>query len=291
VAVVRRLLNRVKAGHTGTLDPQAEGVLPVCVGRGTKLAGYITAADKTYQAEIILGVTTDTYDHTGNVTNRQPVNLYDIGTEKVEQVIQSFVGGYEQLPPMYSAIKIKGKRLYEHARAGVEVERKARRVEIKKISIKPREYPGNEAPAFYPDNPRLLLCVDCGKGTYIRSLCADIGEKLGTGACMGGLVRTRSGSFDIKSAVTLNELKLAVEQNRVDKYIIPMTQAFPSPEAYLIDEEAFTGVVNGRAVLFSQVQYEPGYEYYWLYSGINLIGLYKISGSALIPEVMCYGHN
>ena len=168
VAVVRRTINQKKVGHTGTLDPDAEGVLPICVGKATKLADYIMNTGKTYEAEITLGVETTTQDSSGEVTARQSV---DFNEEKIEQAVYSFNGDYMQIPPMYSAVKVNGKKLYELARKGQEIERKARKVEIRDISII----------EFMPPD-KIKISVDCSKGTYIRTLAADIGIKLGCGA-------------------------------------------------------------------------------------------------------------
>jgi tRNA pseudouridine55 synthase len=193
-------------GHTGTLDPQAEGVLPVCVGRATKLAGSLTAQDKSYLAELVLGITTDTGDTTGAVTSTSDVN---VSLPDIEKCVSSFVGGYMQVPPMYSAIKVNGKKLYELARAGKTIEREARFVEIYRIEIK-------EAGCSEAANCRIWLDIDCGKGTYIRSLCEDIGGKLGCGGTMGALTRTRSGAFALENALRLSEIERKIKEDSWD---------------------------------------------------------------------------
>ena len=176
-AVMRGILGQRKVGHTGTLDPDAEGVLPVCVGNATKLCDMLTDKSKEYVATFVLGIKTDTLDISGTVLEeRKPT----VSEEDLRAAINSFIGGYEQLPPMYSAKKIDGKKLYEIARSGKEVERKAVFVEIKDIETMNISY------------PYVTIRVSCGKGTYIRSLCEDIGNKCGELACMTSLKRTRA---------------------------------------------------------------------------------------------------
>ena len=174
VAKLRGILHQKKIGHTGTLDPDATGVLPVCLGKGTKLCDMITDRDKTYRAVMMLGRTTDTQDISGQILTEKAVNVDE---REVRDAAVSFVGDYMQIPPMYSAIKVDGKKLYELARAGQEVERKARHVVINALNITEIQL------------PYVTMEVTCSKGTYIRTLCQDIGEKLGCGACMTELVR------------------------------------------------------------------------------------------------------
>ena len=187
VAKLRGILHQKKIGHTGTLDPDATGVLPVCLGKGTKLCDMITDRDKTYRAVMMLGRTTDTQDISGQILTEKAVNVDE---REVRDAAVSFVGDYMQIPPMYSAIKVDGKKLYELARAGQEVERKARHVVINALNITEIQL------------PYVTMEVSCSKGTYIRTLCQDIGEKLGCGACMTELVRLKVGAFDIAHAWT-----------------------------------------------------------------------------------------
>ncbi|MCL2699428.1 MAG: tRNA pseudouridine(55) synthase TruB [Defluviitaleaceae bacterium] len=207
VAVARRILKQRKIGHTGTLDPLAEGVLPICVGKATKLADYIMGGIKGYRANITLGVTTDTQDAGGTVLERRDVT---VTRAEIEECVYSFVGSYDQTPPMYSAIKVNGQRLYKLARAGEVIERKPRRVEISGISV-----------VEFISDTEAVIDVACGKGTYIRALCADIGEKLGCGAFMSALLRTRSGAFALDSAITLGRLQILADEGRVDEVLIP----------------------------------------------------------------------
>lgn len=197
VAKLRGILKTRKIGHTGTLDPDAEGVLPVCLGKATKVCDLLTDKNKEYEAVMLLGVTTDTQDTTGTVLSRSEVKA---DVETVKQVIISFVGDYEQIPPMYSALKVNGKKLCDLARAGVTVERQARPVKIFAVDI------------LEINLPRVKLRVKCSKGTYIRTLCQDIGEKLGCGGCMESLLRTRVAGFEVEKALRLSEIEEFVKK-------------------------------------------------------------------------------
>lgn len=210
VAIVRKIMKQKKVGHTGTLDPQAEGVLPVCVGKATKISDFIMAETKEYLAQVTLGLTTTTQDHTGEVLERRDVCFDET---LIQQAVESFIGEYKQVPPMYSAIKVNGKKLYELARQGKEIEREARPIQIYDIQIK----------RFLPPNQFEML-VSCSKGTYIRTLCHDIGKKLGCGAIMSGLVRTRSGLFSMENAITLEELKQRSASNQLDEVLISLDE-------------------------------------------------------------------
>ena len=192
VAKMRGICGQKKIGHTGTLDPQATGVLPVCLGSATKLCDMLTDKDKEYVTELLLGRTTDTQDVTGEILTESAV---EVSEEQVRAAVMSFVGDYNQVPPMYSALKVNGKKLYELAREGKEVERKARPVKILEIAILDMQL------------PIVKMRVACSKGTYIRTLCADIGDKLGCGGTMKSLVRTRVSDFTLENAVTLSQLQ------------------------------------------------------------------------------------
>ncbi len=196
---MRRLFNTKKVGHTGTLDPMATGVLPILIGRATKAADLLVSDSKKYRAGLKLGVTTDTEDTTGTVITKTEVLPT---SEQVHTACTSFIGDIMQTPPMYSALKVDGKKLVDLAREGITVERKARPITVYSIAVA-----NGESPADY------ILDVHCSKGTYIRTLCADIGASLGCGGAMSSLVRTASGSFDIADCVTLDELeKMTVEE-------------------------------------------------------------------------------
>ncbi len=211
VAKLRGILKQKKIGHTGTLDPEALGVLPVCLGKGTKLCDMLTDHNKTYEVVMRLGITTDTEDMTGTVLSESEVNCTE---DEVEAVITSFVGEMEQIPPMYSALKVNGRKLYELAREGKVIERKGRPITIYGIQILEIKL------------PFVRMEVSCSKGTYIRSICRDIGEKLGCGACMDSLVRTRVGQFLIEESMTLEQIEKKVKEGVLEESVIGIEEVF-----------------------------------------------------------------
>ena len=231
VAKLRGITKIRKIGHTGTLDPDAVGVLPVCIGSATKLCDLLTDKTKEYEATIKLGLVTDTQDISGEIISKKEVN---ITVEQFKSAIMSFVGRSEQIPPMYSAIKINGKKLYELARAGVEVERKAREIEIYAIDI--LDMSENEA----------VIRVDCSKGTYIRTLCNDIGEKLGCGAVMTSLKRIRSGDFCIKDAHTLSEIEELQKKGELESIVKSVDMVFDDYPSVGVSGENNKRVINGN---------------------------------------------
>lgn len=243
VAKMRGILKQKKIGHTGTLDPDAEGVLPVCLGQATRLCDMLTDHDKTYRAVMLLGVETDTQDSSGQVLSQKNV---DCSEETVRQAIDGFVGAYDQVPPMYSALKVDGKRLYELARQGKVVERKARPVTIYEITVESVEL------------PRVTMTVHCSKGTYIRTLCHDIGQKLGCGACMESLLRTQVERFRLEDSITLGELEKIRDAGETTKYLISVEQMFSGYPAAASKKEADSLVHNGNPVKLSQVELGQG---------------------------------
>lgn len=247
VAKLRGICGQKKIGHTGTLDPEATGVLPVCLGSGTKLCDMLTDKDKEYVAELRLGVKTDTQDMTGRVLAEHAV---EVSEEQVREAVLSFQGSYMQTPPMYSALKINGKKLYELAREGREVERQAREVQIDQIEILRMQL------------PLVQLRVVCSKGTYIRTLCADIGEKLGCGGAMESLVRTRVGGFTLEEAVTLGQLQTLKDQGKLAGAIEPVESVFQNCPVLHVCRDFVKLLDNGNALTVEQTaekeQYEPG---------------------------------
>ncbi|ABN52220.1 MAG TPA: tRNA pseudouridine(55) synthase TruB [Hungateiclostridium thermocellum] len=233
VAYLRGILKIKKIGHTGTLDPGAAGVLPVCTGKATKAIEYLSDKDKVYRAELLLGVSTDTQDSYGEVIREQEVKA---SVEDIEKVIKSFEGDYSQLPPMYSAVKMNGKKLYELARSGIEVERTPRKVKIHFINI--LSIRGN----------RVVFDVGCSKGTYIRTLCSDVGDKLGCGGHMGFLVRLKSGSFDIKNALTLEEIKETAEKGNPEEILTSIDKVFSDYDKIYLNEKDKKRFLNGGFV-------------------------------------------
>lgn len=231
VAKLRGILKQKKIGHTGTLDPQAEGVLPVCLGMGTRLCDMLTDKDKEYEALLLLGVDTDTQDMTGTVLREMPVT---VSADEVQRVILSFIGEYDQIPPMYSALKVNGRKLYELAREGKEIERKARRVRILSIEILSVEL------------PRVRIRVACSKGTYIRTLCHDIGEKLGCSGCMEELLRTRVSGFKADEALTLARIEQLRDEDKLEEHIVSVEKALEDYPVCVMKPEADKLIYNGN---------------------------------------------
>ena len=213
VAKLRGIVGQKKIGHTGTLDPDAEGVLPVCLGRATKVCDMLTEKDKTYEAVLLLGKETDTQDISGTVLRVGETE--GLTQEQVKDCVMSFVGEYDQIPPMYSALKVNGKKLYELAREGKMIERKSRKVEIKEIRILEMAL------------PRVRMEVSCSKGTYIRTLCHDIGEKLGCFGCMESLLRTKVSRFEIESSLKLSEIQKKREEGKLSEIMQCFSNILP----------------------------------------------------------------
>lgn len=239
VAKLRGICRQKKIGHTGTLDPEAVGVLPVCLGSGTKLCDMLTDKSKEYEAVLLLGQVTDTQDVTGTVLEEHEVTADE---EQAVEAIRSFVGAYEQIPPMYSALKVNGKRLYELARAGKEVERKGRPVEIHSIEI------------LSVSLPEITFRVACSKGTYIRTLCLDIGQKLGCGGTMKSLKRTRVGIFTIDGALKLSQLEELAAQGRLEEKVIPVEAMFTELPALTVKDAFARLIENGNAFYPGQAE-------------------------------------
>ena len=244
VAKLRGICRQKKIGHTGTLDPQATGVLPVCLGSATRACEMLTDRTKEYVAELLLGQITDTQDTTGTVLEEREVAVDEA---QVREVIESFVGGYDQIPPMYSALKVNGKKLYELARAGKEVERQARHVDLPAIEILEIRL------------PVVKFRVECSKGTYIRSLCADIGGKLGCGGTMQSLVRTRVGEFRLADALTLAQLQELRDTDRLEEALLPTDRIFADFNAVHVGEKWRKLIDNGNAFYPGQTMEQTTY--------------------------------
>ena len=238
VSVLRRVTKIKQIGHTGTLDPFAEGVLPICIGKATRLIEYLQD-DKEYLATVQFGAATNTFDLDGEkvFTSDKKVSRDDI-----KEGLKSFEGEILQFPPIFSAIKVNGKKLYELARQGVEIERKPRRVEIHHIKIEEINL------------PRVTFSVGCSKGTYIRTLCADIGDRLGCGALMETLQRTRVGNFHIEQALKLSQIEELVRENRLEEYVIAPDAVFEEYESLTVMPEFDKVLLNGNKLYFKQVR-------------------------------------
>ena len=227
---MRRLLGIKKIGHTGTLDPMAEGVLPICIGKGTKASGMLTDSDKAYRATMVLGMTTDTQDADGTVLTECRV---DVSDAQLEETIARFTGEIEQIPPMYSAVKLNGKKLYELARRGEEIERPARKVRIDEIRLVER------------DGDLITLDVYCSKGTYIRTLCADMGDALGCGAYVNRLIRIKSGPFLLENAYTEETLSRMVQEGRGEDAITSLNEVYGDYPVRTVSGKELFLVQNG----------------------------------------------
>lgn len=245
VAKLRGILKQKKIGHTGTLDPKATGVLPVCLGCGTKLCDMLTDTSKEYEAVLLLGVETDTQDMTGQVMRQEETSF--LTEEAVREAVMSFVGQYQQIPPMYSALKVEGKKLYELAREGITIERKARAVEIMSISI------------LEIHLPEVRFLVSCSKGTYIRTLCADIGTRLGCGGAMKSLVRTRVGNFFKKDAYTLAQIEEIRDREELDGIIFPVESAFEQCRSIHVKAADQRYLENGNPLKKHQIEEKEAY--------------------------------
>jgi tRNA pseudouridine55 synthase len=240
VAKMRRLAKTKKVGHTGTLDPDVTGVLPLCLGRATKIVEYLTASSKTYEAEVTIGFSTTTEDSSGEEVERKEVNP-KITQHEVEHVLNSMLGSIEQIPPMYSAVKVKGKKLYEYARAGIEVERPARVITIEELVLLGGVINDNDLTKF-------RFRVTCSKGTYVRTLAVMIGEKLGYPAHMSHLIRTKSGVFDLANCLTFEEIEAAIESGSLEDSLLPIGEALKDLPNLIIHDTLAEKVKNGAVL-------------------------------------------
>ncbi|MGL5278095.1 MAG: tRNA pseudouridine(55) synthase TruB [Cetobacterium sp.] len=261
IRVLRRNLKERRIGHTGTLDPLATGILVICVGKATKLAQDIEGYEKEYVADLELGFKTDTYDIEGKVLDK--VDKFNISYENFEKTLETFKGDIKQIPPMYSAIKVDGKKLYELAREGVVIERKARDVSIKNL----------ETISF--DGVKAKIDCTVSKGTYIRSLIYDLGEKLGTFATMSGLRRTRVGEEDLTRAFTLETVEKMVSENDFS-FLVSIEDYFKFPKVDIDDENDLKLFVNGQRC---KKRINEGK--YRVYSKNNFIGLGEVTKGLL----------
>lgn len=263
---VKRLFDANKAGHTGSLDPLATGLLPVCLGEATKVSAYLLDTDKRYRAVIRLGVITDSGDVEGQVL--QTAVVPEINPEQIEHCLQSFIGTIEQVPPMYSALKFQGRRLYELARAGQMVERAARRIRILEL----------QALAFTGD--LLTIEVLCSKGTYVRTLAEDIGAQLGCGGTIAELRRLQTGPFSIADAIGIEQLRAAGDEGNLSRYLMPADRALEAWPMLRLDEAQATHIRQGRAVILPQQAANGSVR---LYMQDVFIGIGEIRAEKLVP--------
>lgn len=278
VAKLRGIFHQKKIGHTGTLDPEAEGVLPVCLGKATRLCELLADHDKVYEAVLHLGVTTDTQDLTGQVLEERSVQVTEA---EVHSCIASFEGEQLQIPPMYSALKVNGRKLYELAREGKEVERRPRKVHFYRIEV------------LEVKLPLVSIRVHCSKGTYIRTLCHDIGAKLGCGGCMEKLVRTRVERFELTDARKLCQIEEYVRRGQFSQLIVPVDQMFDQYPAVYTLEAGDGPVHNGNAFSLSVVQGKmpesaKDGQFRVYDSRKNFVGIFRKKGELLSPVKMFY---
>lgn len=248
VARLRGILKIKKIGHTGTLDPDAVGVLPVCIGKATRVCDLLTDRDKTYEAVLRLGITTDTQDLSGKVmAEKEP----EVEEEEIRRVIRTFIGEQEQIPPMYSALKVNGQKLCDLARQGKEIERQPRKITVYDIRIQKI------------DLPDVTMSVHCSKGTYIRTLCHDIGEALGCGGCMKTLVRSQAAGFSLKDAKKLDEIEHLVKEGRIEEEILPVDHVFFDYPKVVAKPSAGALLENGNRIGEEDIQeiLQPEKEY------------------------------
>ena len=274
---MRKITGQKKIGHTGTLDPEAEGVLPVCLGSATRLCELLGEGTKQYRAVMLLGLTTDTQDVYGTVLSQREVCCSE---EQIPEVLSHFLGNIIQIPPMYSAVKYQGKKLYQLARKGIEVERSGREVTIEQLRLDKLEL------------PELTMTVTCSRGTYIRTLCNDIGEELGCGGCMKQLIRTRVKEFTLEDALTLEEAAVLHEQGKLEEHIIPPDAFYPDAPKAGVHREDQIRLTNGNPFRKRQIILQekgkgwPEYLRFYDENG-GFVGLYKWDKRGLYrPEKM-----
>lgn len=275
VAKLRGILKQKKIGHMGTLDPDAEGVLPVALGKATRLIELFEDDKKAYWVTMLLGVTTDTLDTSGTVAEEREVLCSE---EEVKSAIMSFLGEQMQVPPMYSALKKNGKKLYELAREGVTVEREPRKIVIYSISD------------IRIALPYVTFDVSCSKGTYMRSLCDDCGRVLGCGACMSGLIRTYVGSFRAEDAYRLSDVEKLRDEGKIEEAVLPMTAAFPGMRQIRTLQEGDKAAHNGNALKSKLLDTDDvPTERFWLYDSRDvIIGIYEKKKGEYVPVKMVY---
>ena len=272
VSKVKRIVGN-KVGHTGTLDPNATGVLPLLIGKGTLCSQYLMEHDKIYEVVLKLGIKTDTADIEGNIIEEKDVVLETLNRQNVLNILNSFLGRQQQIPPMYSAIKVNGKKLYEYARKGQTIEIAPRNIEIYKCDLKQINLKEKE----------ICFTVHCSKGTYIRSLCEDIASKLGTVGYMKNLNRIKVGKFDIEQSITIEELEANISnQDFLDKYFISIEKAFEDKKSIIISENRLKHFINGVKLSFNLSD-----DLYKIYDENNdFIGIGSVKNNLLKREII-----
>ncbi|SFK27840.1 tRNA pseudouridine synthase B [Halobacillus dabanensis] len=245
VSKARGMLKTKKIGHTGTLDPEVEGVLPLCVGKATKIVPFLTDTEKVYEAEVTLGSTTDTEDATGNTVDSATVK--DTWSEgEIQTYLDRFQGAITQVPPMYSAVKVNGKKLYEYAREGIEVDRPSREVMIKDIQVISADRETREETFSFS------FRVVCSKGTYVRTLCVDIGKSMGYPAHMASLIRTSTADITREDCLTLDEVQEAADEGRGEELLLPISQGLSHMPALEVDKDTKEKIKHGQVLPYPE---------------------------------------
>jgi tRNA pseudouridine55 synthase len=275
VGIIKRITGEKKVGHTGTLDPGAAGVLPVCLGKGTKLSGMLMQSKKAYRAEITFGVITDTQDSYGKVLRKTRA---EVSRKEIKELLDEFLGTGQQIPPMYSAVKHRGRILYQLAREGLEVNRKPRTIEIYSLDLV----------EFLPPD-RAIIDIECSKGTYIRTLCHDIGTRAGCGAIMSFLVRLYSGGFALHDAVTLEDLEAAAETGNLNCLVLPLDYPLQHMARAEIRRDSLRFALNGNPLyphnFVSDIRWLGEGQQFRLYYKQTLIGIAVCHRDEQIPRI------
>jgi tRNA pseudouridine55 synthase len=285
VALIRRLTGIKRVGHTGTLDPMATGVLPICIGSATRITEYLDQDEKTYRCTMQLGIETDTQDIWGQILRERPVE--NILPDRIAEVVFSFQGDVVQIPPKYSALKVNGKRLYEYARAGQEVEIKSRHIFISNMSLDSIQ------------GSQITFTATCSKGTYVRTLCQDIGEKLGCGGTMTGLVRLATGMFRLEDAFTPETLK-SMTKEEIEGILVPVDAPLNQFAPMILDQQTAKDFTNGKTILIpepmmaniesvsdfliSDPKYDVSACLVRVYYGHEFIGIGRLTGNSLTAD-------
>lgn len=269
VGKLRKIFGMKQIGHTGTLDPNATGVLPILIGKATKASQYLMEHDKTYIATLKLGERTNTLDGEGEVVEKQTIEESLLDKDKIDNVLQTFLGKQEQIPPMYSAIKIKGKKLYEYAKQGKEIEREPRSIEIYEIRLK----------KVNKEKKEIIFEVHCSKGTYIRVLCEDIAKKIGTIGYMKELKRTKVPPFAIEQALTLEQIEK--QKEKIENHIISIEEIFRQKQKIELNEKKYELFLNG-----TQLTFPLDNDIYRIYFKEKFIGIGKVENHLLKRDII-----
>lgn len=259
----RRYFKTKKVGHTGTLDPEVEGVLPICIGQATKIVPFLTDTKKVYEATVQLGSSTETEDATGKIVETKVVSDFPTN-EKLQEVLQTFLGRTKQIPPMYSAVKVNGKKLYEYARANEAVERPVREIEIFELVLT----------SIDEKNHSFDIRIVCSKGTYIRTLCVDIGRALEYPAHMSALVRTKTGAFSEKNTITFDMIEEAVSNQSEERLLVPIINGLQHMDQIEVNEDMKKRILNGQKLSLQRNHHEQTDPFVFVQEG-NVLAIYQ----------------